>query len=264
MARINIEDSIKSDIRFVNLAIKLGSMKLALGELTWAWMTAQRFYLKTKDKCIPKSEWLKQECNDCLIDVGLAELRGESVWIKGSDEQFSWLTQRSKAGQKRWDSPPEQVSDRTATEQRPHSVSLNLLSPSSFLSSHNSKLNTLSSNVICPEVQKAPSDSRQTFKISSFNDFELVIDKKTQSNLAELYPDYEYIRREFLKMHNWLLANPKKNLKTSKGWRQFVSSWLDKGWDKHQKTIPSNKANQSTVLQADIESRINDLFKESP
>lgn len=125
MARINIEDSIKSDIRFINLTIKLGSMKLALGELTWAWMIAQKHYLKKdSDRCIPLKDWQNQECSDMLIEVGLAEIKEKGIWIKGSDDQFRWLAQRQDAGSKGGNVTADKKSqktpsDRQATDQRP-------------------------------------------------------------------------------------------------------------------------------------------------
>jgi len=97
MARINIEDSIFRDNRFIKLAVKTGSMEMALGCLVRAWMTAQKFYL-TPEKTIPRKEWAAQELSDVLIEVGLAEVVGEAIRMKGADAQFAWLEQRVNAG----------------------------------------------------------------------------------------------------------------------------------------------------------------------
>lgn len=105
-----------------------------------------------------------------------------------------------------------------------------------------------------------PFKPRDTFPISNFRDFELILSPAVKNNLASLYPDFDFLKREFLKMHNWLEANPKKNRKSLRGWSQFVSSWLDRGWPQYQKTIPSASNAQSTALQADISDRISKLF----
>jgi hypothetical protein len=99
MARINIEDSIYKDIRFTKLLLKCGSLDSALGALLRAWSLAQRYYL-TETRMIPISEWNRQEINNAIIDVGLAEKIGEFIRICGADNQFSWLLQKSEAGKK--------------------------------------------------------------------------------------------------------------------------------------------------------------------
>lgn len=110
----------------------------------------------------------------------------------------------------------------------------------------------------------SPTKHRSTFSISNFKDFELILDERAKANYAQLYPDFEFLRREFLKMHNWLLANPIKNRKTKRGWTGFVSRWLDRGWPEYQKSLPSNKADQSNVAAAEVRDRISKLFGEAP
>lgn len=105
---------------------------------------------------------------------------------------------------------------------------------------------------------------KQTISISSFKDFDLILNQKAKQNYAELYPDIDFLKREFLKMHNWLIANPKKNLKSQAGWTRFVSTWLDKGWPQYQNSLPSNKADQSNVAAAEVRDRISKLFGEAP
>lgn len=101
MARINIEDSLFKDIRFDELKIKLGSVDTALGAMVRAWSLAQKWYLKEEtSRLIPISEWKKQRISDHIIEVGLAEIRENRVYVSGSDEQFSWLLQRQIAGKK--------------------------------------------------------------------------------------------------------------------------------------------------------------------
>jgi hypothetical protein len=108
MARINIEDSLFRDGRFLDLIIKAGDKDKALGMLVRAFIVAQAHYLTDVSECladasarlIPLNDWKKQGCSDLLIEVGLAEQRGSYIYVSGSERQFKWLIQKQKAGQK--------------------------------------------------------------------------------------------------------------------------------------------------------------------
>ena len=97
MPRINIEDSIYKDHRFIKLCISLGGLDIALGRLIRAWSLAQKCYLSHHGK-IPLKEWESAELGDDIIVVGLAELVDGMVRMKGSDAQFRWLKQRQESG----------------------------------------------------------------------------------------------------------------------------------------------------------------------
>lgn len=60
-----------------------------------------------------------------------------------------------------------------------------------------------------------------------------------------LYPDKAFTDREIRKMLGWLKANPHKSPKSKAGWYRFVSTWFERGWEKHRKTIPSNPVKQT-------------------
>lgn len=101
MARINIEDSLFKDARFIDLCIFYGDKAKALGVITWAFVVAQKFYLSEESaRLIPLSEWKRQQCDDKLIEIGLAEMRPEGVYVSGSETQFAWLIQKQEAGKK--------------------------------------------------------------------------------------------------------------------------------------------------------------------
>lgn len=98
MARLNVEDSIFKDQRYLDLIIELKSVDAALGSLVRCWMIAQDFW-KHSANGIPKSEWQKQRLNDSLITCGLAEDRGDFVFVVGSEKHFAWLKQKVEAGE---------------------------------------------------------------------------------------------------------------------------------------------------------------------
>lgn len=99
MPRINIEDSLYRDARFINLILKLGSAEQALGAMVMAWSSAQKYWL-VNGVGIPIPEWEKSKLNNSIIECGLAEIRGEFVYIKGSENQFAWINQKSEAGKR--------------------------------------------------------------------------------------------------------------------------------------------------------------------
>jgi hypothetical protein len=97
LARINIEDSIYKDIRFYDLLQKIGGMDAALGALVRAWSVAQDYWI-ANGVGIPIPIWKSQRLRPELIEVGFAEERGDFIYISGSEEQFSWLHDKAKAG----------------------------------------------------------------------------------------------------------------------------------------------------------------------
>jgi general stress protein YciG len=117
VARINVEDTIYKDPRFIRLATKLdGDIDKAIGCLVRAWSLAQQWYLKPS-QLIPLSEWESQQINSAIIDVGLAERVDGFIRMKGADEQFAWLKQRSDAGRRGGlKSQANRDNDRQATE----------------------------------------------------------------------------------------------------------------------------------------------------
>lgn len=63
---------------------------------------------------------------------------------------------------------------------------------------------------------------------------------KTKARWVALYPDADFLRREALKAFNWYENNPKKRPKTIRGWSAALSSWFERGWRYHVKTIEAN------------------------
>ena len=99
MARINIDDSIYSDPRFIRLVILCnGNMDQAVGQLVRAWSLAQKWYLKSPDSFIPLHEWNARSIPMNIVTAGLAEIVNDRVRVMGSDDQFRWLIQKSNAG----------------------------------------------------------------------------------------------------------------------------------------------------------------------
>lgn len=95
MPRLNIEDSIFRDDRFMDLVALTGCRYKALGMLTGCWMLAQETWLK--HRMIPADRW--RDDMDPVIQCGLATRApcGGTI-VRGAEKQFAWLDQRSEAG----------------------------------------------------------------------------------------------------------------------------------------------------------------------
>lgn len=157
MARINIEDELYKDARFLTLVSKVG-LDAAIGSIVRAFTVAQKYWLKNESK-IPAEVWKKQMLNQGLVDVGLATLHGDGYYVAGSKEQFAWLIKLKESGKKGGDLSGKIRSNKNnelppssgeATLKPPLSLcnplySL-LSSPSSNLNSHDSLLSQKSEN----------------------------------------------------------------------------------------------------------------------
>lgn len=94
MARLNIEDSIWSDARFLKLCIKLKDERTAVGAVVLAWKLAQKHHKTLK---VPLAEWIKSGIGTEIIEVGLAEETKEGIYVCGSKEHFAWYSERVEA-----------------------------------------------------------------------------------------------------------------------------------------------------------------------
>lgn len=165
MARINIEDSVFKDGRFIDLCIDLGDKQKALGCLVWAFIIAQKYYLdESNDRLIPLNEWQRQSCENKLIDFGLAEIREKGVYVCGSENQFNWLIQRSEAGKKGGGSNRIKRQKKATVDQRSLTVEQPLtltpsLTPSLSLNSYSSN------NLKNSKKEKIPTDKSGGAKV---------------------------------------------------------------------------------------------------
>lgn len=154
MARLNIEESIFKDTRFIDFCIFIGDREKALGALVQMWIMAQKFFLKFGE--IPKEEWIKHNLNDSLIKFGLAERTSTGVRAKGQNEQFAWLIQASAAGKKSAElrGNAQHKKHRTVVRKKGNlrstvvegSPTSSLSTPSSLLTTPNSLISTMYEN----------------------------------------------------------------------------------------------------------------------
>lgn len=70
----------------------------AKGMVLELWTTAQKFWLTSRGRGIPKPVWIEYGLPQNLIDCRLARDDGDFIYAIGSKDQFKWLNQRSSAG----------------------------------------------------------------------------------------------------------------------------------------------------------------------
>lgn len=99
MARLNIEDSLWSDQRFLRFCIKVQDEVKAVGYLVMAWRLAQKHWCPER-RPIPRAEWEANGLPWSLAESGLAEITEEGVYLKGCEAAFAWWFQKQKAGQR--------------------------------------------------------------------------------------------------------------------------------------------------------------------
>jgi hypothetical protein len=207
-----------------------------------------------------KSRFISQEKDDYFL------INGNKTQIDGLMKRITRATKGGKSLKKKWKEVNELEADLKQASsnlepsfKRPNSSHYNSIQVNSDQINSNQD-NTVRALTLSRSPQQV---SRSTISISSFKDFENVIDDKAKSNFYALYPDIDFLRREFMKMHNWLISNPKKNLKTPGNWIRFIGNWLDKGWPQYQNSLPSNKADKTTLMQDELTDRISKLFEDA-
>jgi hypothetical protein len=99
MARINIEDSLWSDDRFLRFCIRIGNEHLAVGHMVMAFRMAQRFWCPDRLP-IPLDAWKEAGFPGAMAECRLVESREDGVYVRGSAGHFDWLVKRSEAGHK--------------------------------------------------------------------------------------------------------------------------------------------------------------------
>jgi len=152
MPRINIEDTLWSDTRFLRLCVKLGNEFQAIGALVLAFKTAQKHWCPAKGP-IPPEEWEMAGLPEAIIEVGLAQRLEDGIYVCGAEAQFSWWFQRYEAG-KRGGRPPLAKADvkRSVTPAKRAEPSSSSSSSSSISSSK--ELNT-STQIVKPQAELA-------------------------------------------------------------------------------------------------------------
>ena len=98
MARINIDDSLFTDLRFEIIVSKIG-IDVAVGQFVRIVKSAQKYWLDGKQK-IPENIYKLGEFSSYFIDSGMVIKHDDGLYLSGSEEQFAWIVSRRENGQK--------------------------------------------------------------------------------------------------------------------------------------------------------------------
>lgn len=241
MARINIDDSIHTDKRFMDLSLKLGSRERAMGELVYAWILAQRYW-KTNVRLIPLNEWKRNLTKpDELLEFGFAELIDDLVYVCGSERQFAWLLQKQQAGRGNKGKFKKRTFDSVQSR-------LTRDEPPTPSPSHKKE-----------EIRKQVSVEAKQVRISGhFVNapiwFLKAINEETETKLINLYGDAQWIENEIAKADTWLSINSNKSPKSDRGFARFIYTWLKRGWETHRTKLPSSKNKTINTVPLDLDS----------
>ena len=98
MARINIEECWWSDPRRSKLIRLLGGdEERADGAVIKMWRTAQEFW-KRDHQLVPRRVFEALQSASELIEAGLADDRGDYIYVRGSSEYLEWVKDKTEAG----------------------------------------------------------------------------------------------------------------------------------------------------------------------
>lgn len=146
MARINVEDSLWSDARFLKLCAKLGDEFRAVGVIVLAWKLAQKFWCPDRSP-ISNEAFFDAGLPEELISSGLALRTEDGIMMRGSEEHFKWWFERREAGKKGGEAAKKSRSEAAEAE-------LHLSSSSAI-----AELHLGSSTAQANHQQKVPSSS---------------------------------------------------------------------------------------------------------
>ncbi len=99
MARLNIEDCWWTDPRRSALIRLLGDEDLADARAIRAWRLAQEFW-KFGRGLVPRGLFETLQSYPELLSVGLAEIREDKVYIRGSSTHHEWIVEAKESGAK--------------------------------------------------------------------------------------------------------------------------------------------------------------------
>jgi hypothetical protein len=93
--------------------------------------------------------------------------------------------------------------------------------------------------------------SSKPTRINSISELVQILGEEFLKDLAQTFPDPKYLDVELNKLVMYFKNNPKKNLKSPRGWRRTVQSWMARSWDNHVNRQPTRKQSSFTGM-ADV------------
>ncbi len=242
MARVNVEEDLYRDQRWIDLIIRLGGdSEKALGALVRAWTVGQEYW-KVCSNGIPKGAWKMQKLNDAIIEVGLAHDKGDFILIHNSEKHFAWLRQRVDAGKS--GGVASGISRRSAApeiiEEKPKRGEAGRSKPKQTEASYSSSPSYSSSDSYKEELKEEPgavvavtSSPPDLVVLQDLLEIQETIRERKVTELEQrawltAFPDARWIIAEVKKALVWEAANPKRRKKL---FGRFMANWMMRNWD---------------------------------
>lgn len=225
MARINIEDQIFKDGRFLDLAIDIGCKYKAMGVIVFLWAMGQEYWKKDKS-LIPKHLLESHPHVNSLINCNFIQQQEHGFYVSGAEKHFDWLLVRTESARKAGIASGKSRRSNSNDLQR---TKTNQTQPNA------TKTNppTLTPTLLNPTSGKASTVS--TEQDSSTVRPSLTVDFVLNSTAPEVWARWnkqfgeQYVNSEVLKLYQQLLENPASVPKTPRGWIKTIGGWLQKG-----------------------------------
>jgi hypothetical protein len=248
MARINIEDNLFKKAAWAELVMKTGDRSKAVGDLYWAWATAQEYWFPEKQP-IPIEVWKRERLNDHIINCGFAELREDGVYMHGSESQFAWLFQRQEAGKNSAERRKEKKLKSTAV-QRPLTAVERPTSSSSFSSSFSKDLELSSKKPKNDLFQKTHFDFEALYKGYPRKDGGKSKGMEICATQIKSQKDYDDLQTAIQNYTGLVAGRKTKHILLFKTfmseWRDFIDVRVE---DQNKKAAPSLRERYAPILE---------------
>lgn len=248
MARLNIDDEVWMDPRVQMLQRALGENE-ALGQLLRFWKIAQLYW--GKETLVPTDVFRFHNFSEELITFGLAEITPNGIYAKGSEAKFDWYLEKIRSGKRGGLKKAENAFNKNKT--------LLLANPGEAVAnpSESYPLTLVPAPAPVPDIVPTPViDNKNRVERKnpvlpiesvlledSTSEIVLKIKQSVLDAWASVYSDHEWVKQEIRKAIAWMAVNPDRKPKSR--YAQFMNTWLDRGWEKHRKSLPSNQATEA-------------------
>lgn len=98
MPRINIDDKLFGDSRFIRLVEFIGNFQTAIGLTVEVMRVGQKYW--AEHKLIPVKVFSKIPNADMHLKAGLSHRKVGGIYVAGSDEYFAWLRAKKESSRK--------------------------------------------------------------------------------------------------------------------------------------------------------------------
>lgn len=259
MARINIESD--SWPRFYKLSDLTGRPFVeCIGVVVTLWHASQDI-MKTHGSKSEILEWsylfkfddeLREKYFSALKSVrfiseeseGSFCVHGNKIQIDGMVSRISKAHKAAKSMKKKWSDlkklqetskrPPRDLRE---ISEAPNAMQFNAMQVNATQSNAYSSCTSVELSTKVPTGKINP---REHVVFKTKEELISAFDEDTAHLWKSLYPDENYLRREFLKAWDYYVrTNPQKTPRTLSGWKRALGSWLERGWPQHMRTIQS-------------------------